>query len=85
MSYFEYIINGDLTPEFEEKTKQLQERLNNGTAFYNIQKYTDEEIAPEKKMRTLVLTAPHNIWIPLFELLKGCGLNFTAYYKQRII
>lgn len=85
MSYFEYVISGELTPEFEEITQTLVSRLNNGTAFYNIQKYWDEEITSEKKNRIIILTSQYNVMVHLFNLVKQDGINFAAYYKQRII
>ncbi len=86
MSYFEYVINGELTPEYEEKTTKLLQLVNNGVAFYNFQKYWDEVSTTnaEKKERTVVLASPYNISKNLFELLSGCGLNYQVYYKQRI-
>jgi len=85
MSYFEYIISGDLTPEFEEKTKMLYDKVNSGTAFYNILKYVDEELTPEKKIRTLTIASHLNITRSLYELIQGAGLNFQGYFKQRLI
>jgi len=85
MSYFEYNVSGELTPELEEKTKLLVTKLNDGTAFYNIQRYWDEEVTPEKKRRFFVITAPVNIWIPLYNLLNLTDLSFSAYHKQRFI
>jgi neutral trehalase len=85
MSYFEYTMTGELTPEYEERTKLIVERLNNGTAFYNLQKYWDDEVTPEKKNRTIVITAPMNVWVHLYDLFKGLNLSFVGYHKQRII
>ncbi len=85
MSYFEYNISGNLTPELEEKTKMILDKVNDGSAFFIVQKYWDEDITPEKKQRNIVLTSHVDIWLPLFDMLKGNGLNFSVYYKQRII
>ena len=85
MSYFEYNISGDLTPEYEEKTKLILSKINDGTGFYNIQKYWDEDVTPEKKQRVIVLTSPVNVSNHLYELIKDSGLYLSVYYKQRII
>lgn len=85
MSYFEYVISSELTPAFEEKTKEILERINNGTAFYTLYKYVDEELTSEKKTRTIYLHAPFNIWVPLYDFLKGEGINFMAFHRQRVI
>lgn len=85
MSYFEFIVSGDLTPAFEEKTNELLSNINQGLALYAIQRYMDEEIAPEKKRRTLVIVSPMNIWEHIYGMLKGLGLEIQGYNKQRII
>jgi len=85
MSYFEYTITGELTPEYDEKTKVFLERITNGTAFYNLSKYWDEEVTSEKKNRTIVLTTPTNMWIYLYDMIKGLNLSLVGHYKQRII
>ena len=85
MSHFEFILVGELTSEYEEKTKEILSRLDNGTAFYLFQKYSDETLEGEKKQRTITLTSQWNCWRHLFELVKGCNLQIYGYHKQRII
>lgn len=85
MSHFEYNITAELTPEFEEKTKELINKIDDGTAFYTFSKYSDEQLEGDKKQRTIVLTSQWNVWQYLFEIVKGCNATYMGYYKQRII
>ncbi len=85
MSYFEFIISGDSSPEFDDRINVVLNNINNGTALYAIQKYTDEDVSPDKKKRTLVLVSPMNVWTTIYEIFKGYGLEFQAYYKQRVV
>jgi hypothetical protein len=85
MSHFEFIISGDVTPEFDGKIKQVLDNMNTGRAVYGLQKYVDEDVSAEKKRRTLVLVSPMNVWNHLYDIFKGCGLEFQVYHKQRII
>ena len=85
MSHFEYVVAGELTPEFEEKTKELLKRIQYGTAFYNLTRYTDEPLEGDKKYRTIILTSAWNVWPPLFELLKGANATYMVYHKHRVM
>ena len=85
MSHFEYVIAAELTPEFEEKTNEILKKIQDGTAFYNFSKYTDEPLDGEKKHRTIILTSCWNVWPPFFELLKGVNATYMVYHKHRIM
>jgi len=87
MSYYEYIVSAELTPEFEEKTNEVIKKVQDGTAFYNLYKYTDEPLDgdAEKKLRTIVLTSNWNVWPSLYELLKSTNATYAVYHKQRIM
>jgi len=85
MSYYEFIIMGDLTPKYEEKTQMILDEINEGTAIYRLEKYYDEEITTDKKKRTVVITSPLNITNNLYGIVKDCNLQMVGYYKQRIM
>jgi hypothetical protein len=85
MSYFEYIISGDMTPEFDDKIKIVLNNINTGKCLYAFQKYTDEDVGVDKKRRTVVLVSPVNVWNHIYEIFRGCGLEFQVYYKQRVV
>jgi len=85
MSYFEFIINGDLTPIYEEKTELLLSQMNEGYSIYKLEKYYDEKINEEKKARTIILTSSINIINLIYPIFKDCKVQYIGYYKQRII
>ena len=85
MSYFEYVMIGDLTPIFEEKTAFVLSQINEGVALYRIDKYTDEVVAEDKKKRTLILTSPVNVWNVLYPIFKDTNIITLGFFKQRII
>jgi hypothetical protein len=85
MSYFEFIISGESSPEFDDRIKFVLNNINNGGALYTIQKYTDEDVSPDKKKRTLVLVSPINVWTTIYDIFKGNELEFQVYYKQRVV
>jgi hypothetical protein len=85
MSYFEYVMIGDLTPVFEEKTAFVLSQINEGVALYRIDKYTDEVVAEDKKKRTLILTSPVNVWNVLYPIFKDTNIITLGFFKQRII
>lgn len=87
MSYFEYTLTGDLNAAFEEKTQLLISKMNDGSALYYIKEYRDEEVSPEAKKRTIVITSQLNIWEHLFSILSECknNLHIIAYHKNRFI
>jgi hypothetical protein len=85
MSYFEYVIIGDVTPLYDEKTAFILSQINEGIALYRLDKYTDEVIAEEKKRRTMILTSPVNVWNVLYPIFKDTNLITLGYFKQRII
>jgi hypothetical protein len=87
MSHFEYILTGELNDAFEEKTQFLLAKINEGCAAYYISEYKDEEINPETKKRTIIITSQINIWEYLYSTLAECknNLKMTAYYKQRFM
>jgi len=85
MSYFEFIFSGDLTPEYEEKTKLLLKQINEGFVPFKIEKYYDEDISTDKKKRTIVIVSHINVWEYLNLQMQDLKLMFVAYYKQRFI
>lgn len=85
MSYFEYTFTGDLTPEYEEKTKLLIAKVNEGSVPYKLEKYFDEEITTDKKKRTIIVISPVNVLDHLYSIMCGCNLMYVAYFKQRLI
>jgi len=85
MSYFEYVITGDLTPLFEEKTEFILSQINEGNALYRLDKYTDEVITEEKKRRTLILTCAINISNILYPIFKDNNFVILGFFKQRIM
>jgi hypothetical protein len=85
MSYFEYVMIGDLTPVFEEKTSFILSQINEGVALYRIDKYTDEVVAEDKKKRTLILTSAVNVWNVLYPIFKDTNIITLGFFKQRII
>ncbi len=85
MSYFEYTFTGDLTPEYEEKTTFLITKVNEGAVPYKLEKYFDEDIAADKKKRTIVIVSSINVWDHLYSIMRNCNLMYVAYFKQRFI
>lgn len=83
MSYYEYIITGELTPLVEEQTLSLIKSIDEGIPF-SIIKYTDETIG-EKKQRVLVLASHINMWGYFYNHFKNSVMDFKVYNKQRII
>ena len=61
MSYYEYILTANLTPEFEDKSKLLIEEINKYYVPYHIHKFVDEEIGEDKKQRTIIINSHTNI------------------------
>jgi len=84
MSYYEFILSGNLTPELEEKSKLLLEEVNKYYVPYNIHKFIDEEIAEDKKKRTIVIYSQMNIKDFLLKKFMNCGLEMLIYFKQQI-
>ena len=85
MSHFEYIFTGILSPEYEEKTKQLVKEVNGLNVPFSIQNYSDEVINDDKKKRTLVLYSQFNMSDYLANKFINCGLEMRVYLKQQII
>ena len=85
MSYYEYIISGDLTVDFENKVNNMLDLINTGRVLFAVQKYTDDEIEMDKKRRTLVLVSPLNVVNQVYDLYKNIGVEIQVYYKQRIM
>lgn len=85
MSYFEYIFSGDLTPKFEEKTQFLLTKVNEGYVPFKLEKYYDEDISPDRKKRTLIITSIINSYEYLYSTMSECKLEMVAYLKQRFI
>jgi hypothetical protein len=85
MSYYEYIIRGELTSEFEGKVNEMLNLINTGRVLFAIQRYTDDEIDMDKKRRTLVLVSPINVVSQVYDLFRNIGVEIEVYYKQRIM
>jgi|LauGreDrversion4_2_1035121.scaffolds.fasta_scaffold2791791_2 hypothetical protein len=85
MSYYEYIIKGELSVDFEEKVKNVLDLINTGRVLFAIQKYTDEEVETDKKRRVMVLVSPINVINQVYDLFKNIGVEIEVYYKQRIM
>ena len=85
MSYFEFVFNGILTPEYEEKTKELLNEINKHYVPYVIHKFIDENIDEEKKNRTIIIHSHINIIDMLSKKFINCNLNTQVYWKQQII
>ncbi len=85
MSYYEYILTANLTPEFEDKSKLLIEEINKFYVPYHIHKFVDEEISEEKKQRTIIINSHMNIKDFLFSKFSNCVFEMRVYFKQQII
>jgi hypothetical protein len=84
MSYYEYVFSGNLTTEYEERSKQLLNEVNTSYVPYVIHKYIDEEIEG-KKHRTIIIHSHLNLNEILLTKFVNCGLEMRVYYKQQII
>lgn len=85
MSYYEYILTAELTPQLEEQTTKLLAVQNDANPFYNIINYSDEDVSEGKKRRTFVLISPSNVWNFFFNHFKDSSIEIKVYVKQRLI
>ena len=87
MSYFEFIITGELTPVLEERTNKIVTDIGFGNSPFMLHKYYDDEIpnTEGKKKRTIIITSPVNVRLILFTYyFNECAVQLTGYYKQLI-
>jgi len=85
MSHFEYTFIGDLSPEYEEKTKQIIGIVNGNNSPFKINKYYDEEI-DGKQTRTLILTSFFNMVPHILNMFSGCpNIKMQAFHKICLI
>jgi len=84
MSHFEFILTGNLTPDVEERSKQLLNDNNKYYIPYVIHKYIDEDIGEDKKNRTIIVHSHLNISDFLLKKFVNCGLELRVYWKQQI-
>jgi len=85
MSFFEITFSGILTPEYEEKTKELLKLVYEGYPPFSIHKFWDESIYDEKKIRTLIIYSNINMSDYFYRYFSDCKLQMRVYYKQLII
>lgn len=91
IQYYEYTLEGELTPLYEEKTNLITEQMNARSIPLTLVKYWDEKMDTsldiDKKKRTIVLVCDifFNADYLKNNFFKDCDLNITCFYKQRII
>lgn len=85
MSYYEFVFNGILTPEFEDKSNEIIKDMNKYYVPYVIHKFIDEEISEDKKNRTIIIHSHLNLIDILSKKFMNCGLEMRVYFKQQII
>lgn len=86
MSYFEYILTGDLNKNLEERTNLIIDKLTKGTLPFSLIKYYDEEVNEDKKIRIFILASNINITNYIyFEYFKDCSMDISVYFKQKIV
>jgi len=85
MSYFEYILTGDLTNSLEERTTIITDKITKGTLPFSLIKYYDEEVSEDKKKRIFILASNINMTNYIYsEYFKYCNMEISVYFKQRI-
>jgi hypothetical protein len=84
MSHFEYTFFGELTPSFEDQTKNVLNIVNNGNSPFKLEKYYDEEL-DGKKNRTIVLTSNFNLVPNILTLFNGSNVKLQAFHKISLI
>jgi hypothetical protein len=86
MSYFEYILVGDLNKNLEEKSTLITDKITKGTHLpFNLIKYYDEDIGDDKKKRIFILASNVNITNYIYsEYFKDCNMEISVYFKQKI-
>ena len=89
MSFFEFILKGNLTDELKERTEKLLKDMNETYVPYVIHNYIDDisedEKEKETKKRTLYIHSHTNIKDYLFQRCSNCELEMQIYYKQPVI
>ena len=85
MSYYEFVFNGILTPEYEEKINDLLKDINRCYVPYVIHKIIDEDISEDKKNRTIIVHSHLNITDILSKKFINCGLVMRVNWIQQII
>jgi len=89
--YYEYTVEGELTPVFEEKTNTILQQTNRGAQPFTLVKLWDEKmdvsVESERKKRTVVITSEMCIIGDYIKntYFRDCYVNITCFYKQRII
>ena len=85
MSYFEYILTGDLTKSLEEKTTLITDKLTKGTLPFSLIKYYDEEVSEDKKKRVFIFASNVNMANYIFsEYFRDHNMEISVYFKQKI-
>jgi hypothetical protein len=85
MSYFEYILTGDLTKSLEERTTLITDNITKGILPFSLIKYYDEDIGDDKKKRIFILASNINMTNYIYsEYFKDCNMEISVYFKQRI-
>ena len=85
MSYFEYILTGELNKTVEERSKLITDKITNGTLPFNLIKYYDEDTGNDKKLRIFILASSANITNYIYSnYFKDCNMEISVYFKQKI-
>jgi len=80
MSNFEYIIEGEYTPLFEEQTQSLIDIVAKGISPFTFHKYIDKEV-DGKKIRNIILTSLVNILKDIPKSFEGSKFTIQAFHK----
>jgi len=89
--YYEYTIEGELTPAFEERTSAIMQQTNNGILPFTLVKLWDEKmdasVESERKKRVVIIVSDMCIIGDYIKntYFRDCYVNITCFYKQRII
>jgi hypothetical protein len=85
MSYFEYILTGDLTKSLEERTTLITDKITKGILPFSLIKYYDEDIGDDKKKRIFILASSVNMTDYIYSnYFKDCNMEISVYFKRRI-
>ncbi len=83
--YYEYMLIGDLTQEYEKKVSELLTIMNSGYTVFSIHKYVDEDVTEGVKRRTVIIYSNFNITMFLYDFFKDCKLEYRVFLKKQII
>jgi hypothetical protein len=85
MSHYEYMLMGNLTPEYEAKVNDLVKLMSEGYPGFYIYKYFDEDVAEGIKKRSVIIHSGMDMTMFFYNHFNDCKLEYRVYFKQRIV